>query len=133
MYIQHKCRPQGDGQSTTSLVADCILVEVKVRQRRIRLVKIPRTFHGAAWSTHLTDVDNHVSAMTLDEKLVELLHFMPCPAGRELCGHWGKKSRVVLLSHVVASVVRLCRSRACGIYTPPQHITKDLRTRASLT
>ena len=59
LRIQHKCRPQGGGQSTTSLVADLISVEVKARQRHIRLVKIPRTCHGAAWSTHLTDVDNH--------------------------------------------------------------------------
>ena len=28
----------------------------------------------------------YVSATTLDAKLTELLHFMPCSAGRELCG-----------------------------------------------
>ena len=83
---QHKCRPQGGGQSRTALVADLIISEVQVRQRGICLVKIARTCHAAAWSTHLTDVDDHVSATTLDAKLTELLHFMPCSAGRELCG-----------------------------------------------
>ena len=102
LCAQHKCRPQGGGQSTTALVADLIIVEVQDRKRRIGLVKIARTCHGAARSTHLTDVDHHVSAMTLDAKLVELLHFMPCPAGRELCGHGKRTSKVVLLCHVMA-------------------------------
>ena len=61
-------------------------IEVQDGQRGICLVKIARTCHAAAWSTHLTDVDDHVSATTLDAKLIELLHFMPCSAGRELCG-----------------------------------------------
>ena len=132
LCTQHKCRPQGGGQSTTALVADLIIVEEKVLQRRIRLVKIPRTCRGAAWSTHLTDVDNHVRAMTLDEKLVDLQHFMPCPAGRGHCRHGKRTSKVLLLCQVMAQVVMLCRSLACEIYTPPQHITKDLWRRASL-
>ena len=70
--------------------------------------------------------------MTLDEKLVDLLHFMPGPAGRGHCRHGKKKSKVVLLCHVMAQVVRLCCSLACEMYIPPQHITKDLRRRASL-
>ena len=102
LYAQHKCRPQGGGQSTTTLVADLITAEAQVRQRRICLVKIACTCHGAAWSTHLTDVDYHVSATTPDAKLIELLHFMPCFAGRELCGHRKRTSTVVLLCHVVA-------------------------------
>ena len=80
---QHKCHLQGFGQSTTALVADLIFVEVQVRQRRICLVKIARTFHGATWSTHLTHVDNHVSPTTPHAKLMELLRSMPCPACRD--------------------------------------------------
>ena len=98
---QHKCRPQGGGQSTTALVDDLVTIEVQAGQRRICLVKIARTCHEAAWSTHLTDVDNHVSATTLDAKLTELLHFMPCSAGRELCGQ--RKKNVQKLSSCVTS------------------------------
>ena len=60
-----------------------IIVEVQVRQRRVCLVRIARTFHGATWSTHLTLVDNHVSPTTPHAKLMELLHSMPCPACRD--------------------------------------------------
>ena len=102
LCAQHKCRPQGGGQRTTALVADLITVDVQDRQRRIGLVKIERSCHGVAWSTHLTDVDHHVSAMTLDAKLIELLHFMPCPACRGHCRHGKRTSKVVLLCHVMA-------------------------------
>ena len=103
LCAQHKCRPQGGGQRTTALVADIITVEVQDRQRRIGLVKIERSCHGVAWSTHLRDVDHHVCATTPDAKLVELLHFMPCP-----CVSWTpslqKESRVVF------SRVNLCHT-----------------------
>ena len=102
LCAQHRCRPQGGGQGTTALVADLIISKVQLCQRRIGLVKIARTCHGAARSTHLTDVDHHVSAMTLDAKLIELLHFLPCSAGRALCGHRKRTSTVVLLCHVMA-------------------------------
>ena len=59
LCAQHECHLQGGGQSTTALVADLIVAEIQVRQRRICLVKIARTFHGAAWSTSLKHVDNH--------------------------------------------------------------------------
>ena len=76
--------------------------EVQVRQRGICLVKIARTYRGALWSTHLTDVDNRVSATTLDAKLIEHLHFMPCPACRGHCRHGKRTSKVELLCHVMA-------------------------------
>ena len=139
LCAQHECRPQGGGQGTTALVADLIVHEVQVRQRRVRLVKNARACHGAAWSTHLTHVDNHVSPMTPDAKLIELPHSMPCPACR---GHrrFKKESRVVF------SRVNLCHTPVSrygmnyhvlsftGIWnvsTPSQRITKDIRRRAS--
>ena len=98
----HKSRPQGGGQSTTALVADLVVAEIQFRQRRICLVKNARTCHGAAWSTSLKHVDNHVSPTTPDAKLMELLQSMPCPARRGLCGHGKRTSNVVLLCHVMA-------------------------------
>ena len=94
LCAQHKCHLQGSSQSTTALVADLVTFEVKVLQRRICLVKIARTCHGAAWSTILTHVDRHVSPRTPDAKLIELLNSMPCPTCR---GHrrFKKESRVV--------------------------------------
>ena len=102
LCAQHKCRPQGGGQSTRAIVADLIVQEVQLCQRRIGLVKIARTCHGAARNTHLTDVDNHVCATTPDAKLIELLHLMPCPACRGHCRHGKRTSKVVLLCHVMA-------------------------------
>ena len=79
LCAQHKCRPQGGGQSTTALVADLVVAEIQLRQRRICLVKIARTFHGASWSTSLKHVDNHASPTTPDAKLMELtFHAVSC-------------------------------------------------------
>ena len=126
LCAQHKCHLQGSGQSTTALVADLITSEVKTLQRRICLVKNARTCHGTAWSTHLTHVDNHVSPMTLDAKLIELLHSMPCLACRGNCGHGKRTSIVVLLCHVMAEVIILCRSRACRMYS--HHLNTSPKT-----
>ena len=126
LCAQHKCHLQGFGQSTTAFVADLIIHEVQVLQRRICLVKNARTCHGTAWSTHLTHVDNHVSPMTLDAKLIELLHSMPCPACRGLCGHGKRTSIVVLLCHVMAEVIILCHSRPCKMYS--HHLNKLPKT-----
>ena len=124
LCAQHKCRPQGGGQSTTALVADLVVAEIQVRQRRICLVKIARTFHGAAWSTSLKHVDNHVSPTTLDAKLIELLHSMPCPARRGLCGHGKITSTPVSRQGISYHVMFV--SRACGMYS--HHLNTSPKT-----
>ena len=97
-------------QAPSSLIS--LLPRYQLCQRRIGLVKIERACQGAAWSTHLTDVDNHVCATTPDAKLIELLHFMPCPAGRELCG----------------SCVTLCHKLSCCVVHWPVESIQDLNT-----
>ena len=129
LCAQHKCRPQGGGQSTTALVADLVVAEIQLRQRRICLVKIARTFHGAAWSTSLKHVDKHVSPTTPDAKLMELLHSLPCPARRGLCGH-GKITSTPVSRHGISYHV-VSFTGLWNVFTPSQHITKDLRRRAS--
>ena len=104
LCAQHKCDLQGSSQSTTALVADLIVVEDELRQRRICLVKNARTCHGAAWSTNLTHVDNHVSPTTLDAELIELPHYVPCPACRGHRRHGKRTSKVVLLPKLMELV-----------------------------
>ena len=79
--------------------------------------------------------------MTSDAKLIELLHFMPCPACR---GHRRFKKEI----RVVLSGVNLCHTPVSrygisyhvvsftglwNVFTPSQHIAGDIRRRASLS
>ena len=79
--------------------------------------------------------------MTPDAKLIELLHFMPCPACR---GHRRFKKDI----RVVLSGVNLCHTPVSrygisyhvvsftglwNVFTPSQHIAGDIRRRASLS
>ena len=139
LCAQHKCHLQGSSQCTTAFVADLVTLEVKVLQRRICLVKNARACHGAARSTSLKDVDHHVSPTTPDAKLIELPHSVPCPARR---GHRRFKKEI----RVVLSRVNLCHTPVSrygisyhvvsftglwNVFSPSQHITKDIRRLAS--
>ena len=125
--------PQGGGQSTTALVADLVTIEVQGRSATY-LSREDRTYVPRSCVEHTSDRRRQPCECDDAGCKADRNSYISCRVLLvENCVARDKeRSKVVLMCHVMAYVVMLCRSLACGMYTPPQHITTDLRRRASL-